>query len=152
MPNERFEVFDLRMVVSNAIHLFEKSSEVHFHAEMPEHSAEIRADKEQISRVFNNLFKNAIQAIVLEKIGRIEVKMHCVDGRIITEVCDNGSGIADTLKDKIFVPNFSTKTSGMGLGLAISRKIVEVSGGSIRFESHESKGTCFIVDLPEWKS
>lgn len=152
MPNERFEVFDLRTVVNNAIHLFEKSSEVHFQSSLPDHTAEIRADKEQISRVFNNLFKNAIQAIDHEKEGKVEVIMYFRDGYIVTEVCDNGSGIPDTLKDKIFVPNFSTKTSGMGLGLAISRKIVEVSGGSIRFESNEARGTCFTVELPEWKA
>lgn len=151
MPNERFEVFDLRAVVNDAIHLYEKSSEVRFHASFPESSCEVKADKEQIARVFSNLFKNAIQAITEEKEGRIEVSMQIASNRIITEVCDNGAGIPDTLKDKIFIPNFSTKTSGMGLGLAISRKIVEVSGGSIRFESLTSKGTCFIVELPVWE-
>ncbi len=61
---------------------------------------------------------------------------------------DNGTGISDGQKDKVFVPNFTTKSSGMGLGLAMSKNIVESSGGFIWFNSEENKGTTFFVEFP----
>ena len=106
------------------------------------------ADPEQIKRVFNNLIKNGIQAIPENKSGLIEVKLHSHDGFAICEVKDNGKGISKENRAKVFVPNFSTKTSGMGLGLAISRKIIETAKGSIHFTSEKDKGTTFTVKLP----
>ena len=61
---------------------------------------------------------------------------------------DNGAGIPEALRKQIFSPNFSTKNSGMGLGLAISKRIVELFGGVINFQSIEGKGTTFVVQLP----
>ena len=70
------------------------------------------------------------------------------ENKVLITIQDNGEGIDDELRDKIFVPNFSTKNSGMGLGLAMVKKIIEHSDGSIRFESIPGVGTTFYVELP----
>lgn len=104
------------------------------------------ADGEQIASVFNNLLKNAIQAIDGKTDGDIIVILKEQKDHVQISVSDNGCGIPDEIKDKVFSPNFTTKSTGMGLGLAISKNIVESSGGSIRFET-SGKGTTFFVEL-----
>ena len=106
------------------------------------------ADKEQLLRVFNNLIKNAIQAIPEDKEGLIVLGIKRTQTSFIASVSDNGNGIPEELHDKIFIPNFTTKTSGMGLGLAIVKSIVDSSGGTIWFETKEDEGSVFYVELP----
>lgn len=106
------------------------------------------ADKEQLLRVFNNLIKNAIQAIPEDKEGKIILGITRKGSNYVATVTDNGNGIPEELHDKIFTPNFTTKTSGMGLGLAIVKSIVDSSGGNIRFETTEGEGSTFYVELP----
>ncbi|MDC0468581.1 ATP-binding protein, partial [Bacteroidia bacterium] len=67
------------------------------------------------------------------------------------EISDNGIGIAPDNYQNIFTPNFSTKNSGMGLGLALSKKIIEISGGQIQFKSTVNTGTTFYISLPVYK-
>lgn len=104
------------------------------------------ADNEQISQVFNNLIKNALQAIGNKNNGNIIVMLKELENTVEISVSDNGCGIPDDIKDKVFSPNFTTKNTGMGLGLAISKNIVESCGGTIRFETSQ-KGTTFFVLL-----
>jgi len=99
-------------------------------------------------RVFNNLIKNAIQAIPEDRRGKIEVILERLEESVIVKIVDNGVGIPEEKQSSIFVPNFTTKNSGMGLGLAISRNIVENANGSITFETEENVGTTFYVELP----
>ncbi len=106
----------------------------------------VLTDEEQISRVFTNLIKNAIQAVENKEKGDVIVMLKQVHDGAEISVSDNGHGIPDDLKDKIFRPNFTTKSSGMGLGLPIAKNIVEGSGGSISFET-SSSGTTFHVKL-----
>lgn len=110
----------------------------------------ISADKLEMRRAFTNLFKNAIQAIPEDQSPEILVTADYINDAQMVRIAirDHGIGIPDELKDKIFVPNFSTKNSGMGLGLAMVRKIVETTGGTIYFESKVGSGTTFYVDLP----
>ena len=109
----------------------------------------IMADKDQLSRVFNNLLKNAIQAIPSSIEGKINVVISQEENNYLIEVKDNGSGISDDKKDKIFVPNFTTKSTGMGLGLAMVKNIVENANGSIWFETKETIGTSFFIKFPK---
>ncbi|NJK94327.1 MAG: ATP-binding protein, partial [Bacteroidales bacterium] len=105
-------------------------------------------DKEQISRVFINLFKNAIQAVDKGQQPVIHISIN-LEGRIaVVKVKDNGNGIPEELREKLFRPNFTTKSSGMGLGLAIIKNIMEELGGSIRFLTETGKGTTFILEFP----
>ena len=104
-------------------------------------------DAEQITQVFNNLIKNAIQATTNRENGRVIIDLTQNEQSVLISVTDNGNGIPNEIKDKIFRPNFTTKNTGMGLGLAISKNIIESSGGEITFESNEGIGTTFTVKL-----
>lgn len=110
--------------------------------------ARIQADKDQVLRVFTNLVKNGIQAIPEDREGKINVELKESENGWLVSVYDNGAGIPEELKDKIFVPNFTTKSSGMGLGLAMVKNIVETGNGKIWFESANDKGTVFYVSFP----
>jgi len=104
------------------------------------------ADGEQIGQVFNNLIKNALQAIESRENGDIIVMLKEMADHLEISVSDNGPGIDESIRDKVFVPNFTTKTTGTGLGLAISKNIIEGCGGSIRFETGQ-KGTTFFITI-----
>ena len=104
------------------------------------------ADAEQIGQVFNNLIKNALQAISGREDGDIIVILKELQDRLEVSVSDNGGGIAEDIRDKVFMPNFTTKSTGAGLGLAISKNIVEGCGGKMTF-STSKKGTTFIVTI-----
>jgi len=108
----------------------------------------VNTDKEQMLRVFNNLFRNAIQSIPSNRLGEIFVQLKLSENAIILSIQDNGTGISDELRDKIFSPNFTTKNSGMGLGLALVKNIIESSEGKIWFESTVNVGTTFFISLP----
>ena len=106
------------------------------------------ADKEQISQVFVNILRNAIQALEGQKDGDIIVTLNTLysEREIQISFSDNGPGIPAEVQEKIFRPNFTTKSNGNGLGLAISKRIVEGSGGRIEFATSD-KGTTFFVYL-----
>ena len=106
------------------------------------------ADPEQLTRVFINLLKNAIQSIPENRKGKVGIKLETGDSVARVSVMDNGRGIPDELGDKLFQPNFTTKSSGMGMGLAIVKSIIENAGGSIVYETKLGGGTTFIVELP----
>lgn len=107
----------------------------------------VYGDREQLNRVVVNLLKNAEQSIPEGQEGHVLVQLKTVLGKIMLLVRDNGCGIPETIKDRISEPNFTTKSGGTGLGLAMSYKIVESMGGSISFESEENTGTTFYVTL-----
>jgi signal transduction histidine kinase len=77
----------------------------------------------------------------------VTLSTHLHDGRAEARVADDGAGIPEDIQERVFQPSFSTKTSGMGLGLAISKRAVEAAGGAITFETGE-EGTTFTVRLP----
>ncbi len=149
MPKANLEKINVRQILFNSIALFQDSENVQidFKNETTE-NALVMADKEQLLRVFNNLIKNAIQAIPEERNGKIEIKLQQENQFYIITIKDNGIGISDDVLDKIFVPNFTTKTGGMGLGLAMVKSIIESSKGKIGFETKSGEGTVFYVSLP----
>lgn len=107
------------------------------------------ADPDQIGEVFTNIIKNAIQALEGVKDGNLIVTMSGVtndNNMLEISISDNGPGIAPEIRDKVFLPNFTTKSTGAGLGLAISRNIVERGGGEIQFTT-SNKGTTFYIYL-----
>ena len=106
-------------------------------------------DQSQIIRIINNLVKNAIQAIPdYEPFPIILVKVERKENAVLISVSDNGTGISEDIIDRIFEPKFTTKTSGMGLGLAMIKNMIEGYGGNIHFHSTINKGTTFYVELP----
>ncbi|MBR4546815.1 MAG: HAMP domain-containing histidine kinase [Paludibacteraceae bacterium] len=104
------------------------------------------ADGEQIGQVFNNLLKNALQAISGRKNGDIIVMLKELPEELEISISDNGGGIPEDVQEKVFMPNFTTKSTGAGLGLAISKNIVEAGGGTITFSTTQ-KGTTFYVRI-----
>ncbi len=142
------ETFNLTEVVQMVVNLHNADSRVHIEHEIQPGTYHIAADKNQVNRLFTNLVKNAIEAAAKQPTAEIKVKQYHVDNTVIVSVRDNGSGISPQMWNKIFSPNFTTKSSGTGLGLAICKGIVENAGGSIWFETEENKGATFFVSLP----
>lgn len=107
----------------------------------------VTIDKDQILRVFNNIIRNAIQSIPADRIGEIFIQLKEENDIYIVSVQDNGAGIPDDIRDKIFSPSFTTKNSGMGLGLAMAKTILENMDGNIYFETKLNEGTTFIIEI-----
>lgn len=151
MPSGISEQVNLKNVLETSLALFKDSNDIQFSFECAVTDAYICADKDQMLRVFNNLIKNAIQAIPENRQGKIYISLIQKDNCWIVQIQDNGIGIAEDKMDKIFLPNFTTKTAGMGLGLAMVKSIVETFGGKIWFETSRGIGTSFFVSLPQYK-
>jgi signal transduction histidine kinase len=108
----------------------------------------IFADKEQLNSMLSNILRNAVQAIPGNRRGVINLSLSVSDQKVLIRIEDNGIGIPDELKGKLFTPNFTTKSSGMGLGLSIVKRVVETADGKIWFESESEKGTVFFIEYP----
>ncbi|MBL0112615.1 MAG: GHKL domain-containing protein [Saprospiraceae bacterium] len=148
LPAPENEKLALNEVVTSTHDLFRKREDMDIHLRVPIDEIYVFADKNHIIRVLTNLIKNAIQAIPLGRRGRIEIMLYKQDERAIVKVSDNGCGIPDSMKDKVFYPNFTTKNSGTGLGLAIVRDIIDSCNGHIFFNTYENVGTEFFIELP----
>jgi len=150
MPAPQNEKFDLIDKINNVVPLFAiDENRRAFHTEF--HGLEramIFADKEQISRVFINLFKNAIQAMHRNRQAEIHIDVLKINHIIWVRIKDNGMGIPEEMQNKMFHPNFTTKSSGMGIGLSIVHNIIESAGGTINFKTRQGEGTTFIIGLP----
>lgn len=151
MPKANKEQVNLIEVLKNVISLFNPNAISSIEFQHSVNEAWIYADKNQLISVFNNLVKNAQQAIEDMENGHIEIRIEEQGDNYLVAVEDNGVGIAAEQKNKVFVPNFTTKSSGTGLGLAISKQIVENSEGAIWFESEQNKGSTFFVTFPKSK-
>lgn len=115
----------------------------------PKEPCIVLADKDQLVRVLNNLITNAQQAIPEDRTPLIEMRLWCDAKMVFLSITDNGSGIPEDQMDRIFEPSFTTKTKGMGLGLAIVRNILEGVQGQISVTSTPSVGTRFLITLPK---
>ncbi len=114
--------------------------------EMPGESLFVMGDRTHLNRLFTNLIRNAMEAVPPERKPLIQIRMEQRNGGVLVSIKDNGDGIPEAVREKIFYPNFTTKTSGTGLGLAMCKGIVEQMKGEIRFET--GNGTTFFVELP----
>ena len=152
MPKPQYESIVLNDLVASVHDLFKKRDDMDFNLYVPIDEIYVNADKSHLLRVLNNLIKNAIQAIPPSRRGAIDIKLEKRGEKAVIQVSDNGKGISREMREKVFYPNFTTKTSGTGLGLAISKNIVESFGGRIYFETEENVGTKFFFELPLLKS
>lgn len=148
MPSDKFENYNIHQLLLDTLSLFERSENVKFIYDKQLTEWQVHGDKEQVGRAFNNLIKNAIQAIPEDRSGVIVVEAEKKNKDIEITIKDNGVGIAKDVGEQIFVPRFSTKNSGMGLGLAITKKIIENNGGTVSFTSELGKGTIFTIKIP----
>lgn len=152
MPKANELELNLSEILKNAVAVFSEYDEHEIELELEfDEPAMIWADKDLLLRVFNNLIKNGIQAAEVDESAHVIVRLSASADTFEVQVSDNGKGISDEAKDRIFVPYFTTKSKGTGLGLAMSKQIVENMKGSIRFESEVNKGTTFYVTFPKIK-
>lgn len=142
------ERFNLSVLIQNLVNLYRADSNLIINYATEHNSTEVFSDKAQINRLFTNLIKNAIEAYEESETPRIQISQYTQPNDVIIAVTDYGSGINESLRSKIFNPNFTTKSSGTGLGLAICKAIVENTGGRIWFTTSEGAGTSFYVKLP----
>jgi len=153
MPDAKFEHLDVAQLLHSVVQLFSNN---HSHIKISflgkENGIYVYADPNQMMEVFNNLLKNALEAIPENREGKIIAEITETDQKITIKISDNGIGIPDEMKNKLFVPNFTTKNAGMGLGLAISKNIIELTGGSITYKTKLNEGTTFIISLPKEKN
>ena len=146
MPTQKKERFNVVSVVKLALDIFNENF-INYQASENEIYANL--DKTQLIRIVNNLVKNATQATELEENPSIDVNVSSDTKKVTILVSDNGKGISKEVEDLIFEPKFTTKTSGMGLGLGMIKNIIEAYEGSIYFESVLGEGTVFTVILPK---
>ena len=131
------EWFDLSELVNGCAKLFHENVDS-MECDI-EPNVSVYGDRDQVNRVIVNLLKNAEQSIPEGREGHVLVRLKTVLGKMISE----------SIRDRISEPNFTTKSGGTGLGLAMSYKIIEAMGGSITFESVENEGTTFYVVLKQ---
>ncbi len=140
--------FDLHDVINSLKELYKSDENVQFVWRPVHTKLMVNADKTQMNRLFTNLFTNAIEACKEKDDCKLEVTEVKADNVIRISIKDNGEGIEPDMQERIFIPNFTTKSSGTGLGLAMCKGIVEQAKGKIWFETEQGKGTIFHVELP----
>lgn len=150
LPSTKNVQIDFMPILESVIDLFEETEHIHigFNSNIAS-PAIILADKNQLTRVFTNILKNAIQSIPKDKEGELEVTVQDKITSYLLSFKDNGEGIPKDKHEKIFEPNFTTKTSGTGLGLAICRNIIDNINGKIWLESVEGNYTIFYIEIPK---
>jgi len=149
LPKPKEEKINITSVISHVADTFNDSVNATVETVFIQKDVSVFADKDLMIRVFNNLVKNAVQSIPEDRKGYVLIRVEVIENRVVISVKDNGSGIPEEMKEKIFAPNFTTKSTGMGLGLAMVKQIVESHKGTIYFESSE-EGSCFFIELDEY--
>lgn len=148
MPTAENEKIVLNDVLQSVHDLFRKREDIDITMYEPIDELYVFADRTALVRILNNLVKNAIQAIPPDREGKIDIHMYKEDRVAKVRISDNGVGISEDRKSKVFLPNFTTKNSGTGLGLAMCANMVEAFNGKLYFESELGQGTDFYLEVP----
>lgn len=150
MPDAHFVRFDLLEVINHSAAVFDSYGNVSIQISTRENAETlyVMGDKDQLLRTFNNLIKNSIEAVTNKRRCQIQINISSNSSSVFIEVKDNGEGISYEMRKKLFQPNFTTKSSGTGLGLAFVKRAVEVMGGTITYQTTLGKGTSFFIQLP----
>lgn len=144
MPSLKLEKLDLVSILNDTINLFiDEKAEISLQTDLA--SAFVEADQGQLRRMIINLIRNSIQA----EANLIGIELLEVESNYSLKISDNGHGIDDKIKDKIFNENFTTKIQGMGIGLSLTKRFIESINGNIQLHSSSSNGSIFIVTIPK---
>lgn len=148
MPEIKKMPTNLASIINEALELYKDYKGFNIKVLLPDDVPPVEMDGEQFKRVMINIFDNAFQA--MGNSGNIELKVHMdkAANRVFMDIADDGPGMKEDDKDKIFLPYFSTRKDGTGLGLAIANKIVMEHRGYIRVRDNSPKGTIFTIELP----
>ena len=150
LPENHPTPLDLAELVGNVVNLYDNAENITFtylYEKTIDHT--YNGDKTNLNSAVGNLIKNAVQAIGTKPDGKIEVRLEAAKTAFTIAVKDNGKGIKDEDKGQIFLPNFTTKTGGSGVGLSLTYNIVQAAGGTISFESQVGEGTEFVINFPK---
>jgi two-component system, NtrC family, nitrogen regulation sensor histidine kinase NtrY len=149
MPQANIEKIELTEIIKDSVNLYKDFGNIQFTEKYPASSYIVYADKRQLLSVFNNLIQNAVQAIGDKKDGIIGIEIAESEQVFMVAISDNGIGITKEQASRMFTPSFTTKSSGMGLGLAMVKSILTSMGGTITFTSKEGEGTVFTLGIPK---
>jgi two-component system, NtrC family, nitrogen regulation sensor histidine kinase NtrY len=153
MPGANPVEVNLYDQINTTLELFKNADNIVFRVNWPqENKVVVFADKEHLNGIFSNLIKNAIQSVPPGRDGIVRISSVVKGDKVVVSISDNGTGIPEELKANLFTPNFTTKSSGMGLGLSIVKRLVESANGKVWFESVQNKGAEFFVELPVFYS
>ncbi|UXP32873.1 HAMP domain-containing histidine kinase [Reichenbachiella agarivorans] len=144
MPTPLKEPFDIGYVLEKSIELH-VDKRIELKIDDGDHT--VLGDQKLFGRIFNNLILNAFQAMKNKENPWLQVRLKSKDDKILISFMDYGDGIPEDIRDKIFVPNFSTKDTGSGIGLAVAKRGIEHAGGSIWFNSEEGVGATFFIQM-----
>ena len=149
IPNPNFSVYKIKDQFENIYNLLKKEileKEINIKIIVVPEMLEVTADEQLIEQVLINLVKNSIHA--LEKVEKAEIKLNAYinnNGKRVMQIYDNGQGIIKEVGDKVFIPFFTTKSSGSGIGLSLSKQIMRLHGGNIKVSSEPFVETCFTL-------
>ena len=145
MPAQQGEKINIIETTRLALKIF-KEKHITFNSEHG--NIQVSIDRTQMVRIVTNLIKNAVEACGSIEDPLIQVIIKKKNKKVVIDISDNGIGISKEIKSKIFEPKFTTKTSGMGLGLGMVKNLVSSYGGSISFKSKINSGTSFVISFP----
>lgn len=150
MPDTILTDVDIIEVIAQSVSIYTDNKDIRINLEYEgPQQAIVHGDRDQLLRSFNNLVKNAVEAKVVGRTCTITIRVKSlISGFVSIDIEDNGRGIDQNVRDKIFQPNFTTKSSGTGLGLAFVKQAIETSGGTIRYKTETSVGTIFYILIP----
>ncbi|MDX5347821.1 MAG: HAMP domain-containing histidine kinase [Hymenobacteraceae bacterium] len=149
MPDPKPERIDIAAVLKKSIDLHDDPAKVMIKQNVAAGEWFVMADENLMVRTFNNLIINALQAIPASRAPELEVSLQPQpQNKVQISIHDNGTGIPEEIQNKVFVPNFSTKYHGSGIGLAVAKRGIESAGGRIWFNTEADKGTTFFIELP----
>lgn len=154
MPDTQLKEVDVLDILAKAVEVFRNNVGVRITITNTcgENTITIQGDRDQLLRSFNNLIKNSIEAAITKRRCQINIAINYdTDHFVAIAIQDNGEGINPEARGKLFQPNFTTKSSGTGLGLAFVKQAVEGMGGSIWYETFVGKGTTFFIRIPSVK-
>jgi len=148
MPEIRKTPVSVPAIAGEVIELYKDYKDVVIKMSSRGEETPVELDPEQFKRVIINIVGNAIQAMHSKGKVDIRIEYDVRANRVLIDIADNGPGIRDEDKEKLFLPYFSTKKDGTGLGLAIASKVVTDHRGYIRILDNEPSGTIFSIELP----
>ncbi|WP_229310749.1 sensor histidine kinase [Larkinella arboricola] len=148
MPLPKNELFELTSVIHKAADLYADDGKITLIRDISPYPVMVMGDRQLIGRILTNLIINSVQSVSEDRKPIIHLRLSVNEEYINIEISDNGAGVPEPIRNKIFLPNFSTKEGGSGLGLAIAKRGIEHAGGSIWFETETGEGTTFFITLP----
>lgn len=151
LKQPEFKYFSLTDLIENIQILYQEilqQQQIRFSTDFFQPQIQIYADENMLSQVLINLLKNSIQALTEQSEREIHIKVYIQEMILFIKITDNGSGIPSNLLEDIFIPFFTTKKDGTGIGLSLSRQIIRMHGGELSVKSQPFHETSFTISLP----